>query len=117
MRRVITGHNEEGKSIVTIDGPPSCSIGEEVGGLFELWNTDGSSINTKDTSDRADTDIILSPPKNGTKFRYFQINPTPQGVCFCNLRPPNPSERWCLWQSGTPSTFACKCVFVFDIAA
>ena len=80
MRRVITGHNEEGKSIVTIDGPPSCSIGEEVGGLFELWNTDGSSINTKDTSDRADTDIILSPPKNGTKFRYFQINPTPQGV-------------------------------------
>ena len=80
MRRVITGHNEAGKSIVTIDGPPSCSIGEEVGGLFELWNTDGSSINTKDTSDRADTDIILSPPKNGTKFRYFQINPTPQGV-------------------------------------
>ena len=80
MRRVVTGHNEEGKSIVTIDGPPSCSIGEDVGGLFELWNTDGSIINTKDTSDRADTKIALSPPKNGTKFRYFQINPTPEGV-------------------------------------
>jgi mannose-6-phosphate isomerase-like protein (cupin superfamily) len=80
MRRVVTGHNEEGKSIVTIDGPPSCSIGEDVGGLFELWNTDGSIINTKDTSDRADTKIVLSPPKNGTKFRYFQINPTPEGV-------------------------------------
>jgi quercetin dioxygenase-like cupin family protein len=23
---------------------------------------------------------LLSPPKNGTKFRYFQINPTPEGV-------------------------------------
>ena len=80
MRRVVTGHNEEGKSIVTIDGPPSCSIGEDVGGLFELWNTDGSIINTKDTSDKADTKIVLSPPKNGTKFRYFQINPTPEGV-------------------------------------
>jgi len=80
MRRVVTGHNEEGKSIVTIDGPPSCSIGEDVGGLFELWNTDGSIINTKDTSDMADTKIVLSPPKNGTKFRYFQINPTPEGV-------------------------------------
>ena len=71
MRRVVTGHNEEGKSIVAIDGPPSCSIGEDVGGLFELWNTDGSIINTKDTSDKADTKIVLSPPKNGTKFRYF----------------------------------------------
>ena len=80
MRRVITGHNEEGKSIVTIDGPPSCSIGEEVGGLFELWNTDGNPINTKDRIDRADSEIILSPPRNGSKFRYFQINPTPEGV-------------------------------------
>ena len=80
MRRVVTGHNEEGKSIVTIDGPPPCSIGEDVGGLFELWNTDGSIINTKDTSDKADTKIVLSPPKNGTKFRYFQINPTPKEV-------------------------------------
>ena len=80
MRRVVTGHNEEGKSIVAIDGPSSCSTGEDVGGLFELWNTDGSIINTKDTSDRADTKIVLSPPKNGTKFRYFQINPTPEGV-------------------------------------
>ena len=80
MRRVVTGHNEEGKSIVSIDGPPSCSIGEEVGGLFELWNTDGSSIDTRDATDKADTKILLSPPKNGTKFRYFQINPTPKDV-------------------------------------
>ena len=36
MRRVVTGHNEDGKSIVSIDGPPACSIGEDVGGLFEI---------------------------------------------------------------------------------
>ena len=24
--------------------------------------------------------IILSPPKNGTKFRYFAIKPTPEGI-------------------------------------
>ena len=80
MRRVITGHNENGKSIVVLDGPPARSIGEDVGGLFELWNTDGNPINTKDNLDRADGEIILSPPENGSKFRYFQINPTPQGV-------------------------------------
>ena len=80
MRRIVTGHNEDGRSIITIDGPPARSIGEDVGGLFELWNTDGNKIDTKDNLDRADQDIILSPPTGGTKFRYFQINPTPEGI-------------------------------------
>ena len=80
MRRIVTGHNQEGRSIITIDGPPARSIGEDVGGLFELWNTDGNIIDTKDNLDRADQDIILSPPTGGTKFRYFQINPTPEGI-------------------------------------
>ena len=80
MRRIVTGHNEDGRSIITIDGPPARSIGKDVGGLFELWNTDGNIIDTKDNLDRADQDIILSPPTGGTKFRYFQINPTPEGI-------------------------------------
>ena len=79
MRRIITGH-DRGKSVVMIDGPPSRSIGEDVGGLYEIWNTDGGSINSCDSSDQADIDIVLSPAKNGTKFRYFKINPTPEGV-------------------------------------
>ena len=80
MRRVITGHDKNGKSIVVLDGPPARSIGEDVGGLFELWNTDGNTINTQDNIDRADDEIILSPPSNGSKFRYYQINPTPEGI-------------------------------------
>ena len=80
MRRIVTGHNENGKSIVTIDGPPARSIGEDVGGLFELWNTDGNEVISSDVIDRADDEIILSPPSGGTKFRYFQINPLPEGV-------------------------------------
>ncbi|MDC3245154.1 cupin domain-containing protein [Gammaproteobacteria bacterium] len=80
MRRIITGHNQEGRSIITLDGPPARSIGEDVGGLFEIWNADGDVIDTTDSIDRADSDIVLSPPNNGSKFRYFQINPTPEGV-------------------------------------
>ena len=80
MRRVVTGHDKNGKSIVVLDGPPARFIGEDVGGLFELWNTDGNIINTQDNIDRADDEIILSPPSNGSKFRYFQINPTPEGI-------------------------------------
>ena len=80
MRRIVTGHNEEGKSVITIDGPPARSLGEDAGGLYELWNTDGNEINTLDEIDRADSEVLLSPPNGGTKFRYFQINPTPEGV-------------------------------------
>jgi mannose-6-phosphate isomerase-like protein (cupin superfamily) len=80
MRRIITGHNDEGKSIISIDGPPARSIGEEAGGLFEIWNTDGSGFDTQSKTDRADIDILLSPVTGGTKFRYFQINPIPEGV-------------------------------------
>ena len=80
MRRIVTGHDEKGKSVITIDGPPARSLGEEAGGLYELWNTDGNEINTLDEIDRADNEVLLSPPNGGTKFRYFQINPTPEGV-------------------------------------
>ena len=65
MRRIITGHNKESKSVITMDGPPARSIGEDVGGLFEIWNTDGSDIISTDSIDRADEEIILSPP-NGS---------------------------------------------------
>ena len=79
MRRIITGH-DRGKSVVMIDGPPSRSIGEDGGGLYEIWNTEGGSSNSCDSAAQADIDIVLSPAKNGTKFRYFKINPTPEGV-------------------------------------
>ena len=80
MRRIITGHNEEGKSVVSIEGPPARSLGEEAGGLYEIWNTDGKGFDTKSLEDRADIDVVLSPSKGGTKIRYFQINPIPEGV-------------------------------------
>ena len=80
MRRIITGHNENGKSVISIDGPPARSIGEEAGGLYEIWNTEGSGLDSSSLKDRADIDILLSPEKGGTKFRYFQINPIPEGI-------------------------------------
>ena len=80
MRRIVTGHNEEGKSVVSIDSPPSRSLGEDAGGLYEIWNTDGEGFDTTSLKDRADIDVLLSPAKGGTKIRYFQINPIPEGV-------------------------------------
>ena len=80
MRRIITGHNAEGKSVVMHEGPPARSIGEDVGGLYEIWNTESVPFTTKGFEDKAEIDIELEPSKGGTKFRYFQINPTPEGI-------------------------------------
>ena len=80
MRRIVTGHDQNGKSVISIDGPPARSIGEEAGGLYEIWNTEGSGLDSSSLKDRADIDILLSPVKGGTKFRYFQINPIPEGI-------------------------------------
>ncbi|GIS35565.1 MAG: hypothetical protein Ct9H90mP6_08220 [Gammaproteobacteria bacterium] len=44
MRRIITGHNAEGKSVVMHEGPPARSIGEDVGGLYEIWNTEATPL-------------------------------------------------------------------------
>ena len=78
MRRIVTGHNEEGKSIITIDGPPARSLSENEGGLYELWNTDGKEINTLDDIDRADSEVLLSPPDGGTKLK-------PVGLVFIGI--------------------------------
>ena len=38
MRRVITGDNAQGHSVIIIDGGPSSEIGSpDLGGLFEIW--------------------------------------------------------------------------------
>lgn len=80
LRRIVTGHNAAGKSIVVIDGPPSRQAGSDAGGLFEIWNTDGKQIDSFDKKDRADIEVVLSPPKGGSKFRWFRIAPTPPGT-------------------------------------
>ena len=74
-RRIVTGHNASGKSVVTIDGPPARILGSDLRGLAEIWNTDNTTVNTQDATDRADIDVVLSPIANGSKFRFFAVAP------------------------------------------
>ena len=74
-RRVITGHNSAGKSVVAIDSPPGRLFGTDERGLAEIWNTDGGPVATRDGTDRANIDVVLSPVANGSKFRFFAIAP------------------------------------------
>ena len=44
MRRVITGDDAQGKSVVIIDAGPSSEIGSpDLGGLFEIWEDAASA--------------------------------------------------------------------------
>ncbi len=75
LRRIVTGHNEKGKSVVYIDGPPGNQLATEAGGLFEIWNTEGDIVDSRSEADRAKDAVVLGPPAKGTKFRYFAMAP------------------------------------------
>lgn len=69
-RRVVTGFDADGKSIVAIDGPP----GSVLGGLGEVWVTDGTADNSV-KGDLAKRPVILEPPAGGSVCRFFVLPP------------------------------------------
>lgn len=76
LRRVVTGLNDQGKSIVAIDGPPSPYIEwDDVSGLFEIWTDHGSTEAYTIDSELRDDHVKLTPPKGGFKVRWFSVAP------------------------------------------
>jgi mannose-6-phosphate isomerase-like protein (cupin superfamily) len=67
LRRIVTGHNREGKSYVVIDGPPTKANA--------YWLTDSTPANNTGDSDTAQLVRTLEPPAGGTIFRYAEIPP------------------------------------------
>lgn len=78
VRRIVTGHDETGKSIILSDGPSPHVLEnpeQEQRGLTDLWRTTATPASNAGNDDAADTQVILSPPDQGSVFRYFQIRP------------------------------------------
>lgn len=78
IRRVVTGHDANGKSIFIEDGiAASVQEMESMPGLAltDLWVTDSSpAINTGNV-DAADRPIVLEPPQSGTIVRIVEFPP------------------------------------------
>ena len=78
IRRLVTGHNAEGRSVIVSDEPsphalvlmdtPAC-------GLTNLWVTDTTPANNSVTGDDAERKIVLTPPKGGSIFRVVEFPP------------------------------------------
>jgi hypothetical protein len=82
MRRVITGDDANGESLVIIDGPPSATNGEpSLGGLFDIWHDKATGpLDPTDHRDLGPARCVLSPASGNVKVRWFVINPPPPGV-------------------------------------
>ena len=76
LRRIVTGHDVNGRSVVIIDGPP----GREQGNLGAIWNAAGSVVDSRDHYDRGADKIIHSPAANGHNFRWFIVQPTDDSI-------------------------------------
>jgi len=81
VRRVLTGHDAEGKSTIIADGQaPNVKEMASMPGLAltDLWETSGAPANNDGHSDAAARPVRLEPPKNGTLFRIVEFPPDSQ---------------------------------------
>jgi hypothetical protein len=78
IRRVVTGHNAAGKSVIVSDdaSPHKLVLCDEPAiGLTNLWITDGTPADNKNGSDGAARKVELKPPANGSIFRVVEFPP------------------------------------------
>jgi hypothetical protein len=82
MRRVVTGDDAQGQSVIIIDGGPSSLIGDpSLGGLFEIWEDAGTGpLDSRVHGDLGATRPVLGPRPGNVQVRWFVINPLPPGV-------------------------------------
>lgn len=82
MRRIITGDDADGRSVIILDGGPSASAGDpDVGGLFEIWEDAAAGpLDPKDHSDLGNAQAVLGPLPGNIQIRWFVMQPTPPGV-------------------------------------
>lgn len=76
-RRVVTGHDPAGKSIVLSDGTPPNVRDRGTGVDFiEIWNTPGvPAIVTATEPEPTDGPLVTPPPPGGTKIRFNDFFP------------------------------------------
>jgi mannose-6-phosphate isomerase-like protein (cupin superfamily) len=81
VRRVLTGHDTEGRSTIIADGQaPNVKEMASMPGLAltDLWETTGAPADNAGHSDAAARPVRLEPPKNGTLFRIVEFPPDSQ---------------------------------------
>jgi hypothetical protein len=89
IRRVLTGHDSDGKSIIMTDGiaPNILEMASMPGlALTDLWETKGAPASNDGNADAVARPVHLEPPKNGTILRIVEFPPDTQWRQSANAR-------------------------------
>jgi mannose-6-phosphate isomerase-like protein (cupin superfamily) len=76
-RRVVTGHDAAGRSIILMDGTPDSVVLPSSGGLrnTELWATSTAPADNSGNADAAIRPRRIAPDGSGTVFRIIEYPP------------------------------------------
>ena len=77
-RRVVTGHDAQGRSVILMDGEsPHRFVVEKAGGLqlTELWETTSFPADNSGGADAAEHERRIEPTGGGTVFRVIEYPP------------------------------------------
>lgn len=83
MRRIVTGHDANGKAIVISDGPtPGVKTTPNRPGVVfhNMWTTESAPSRYDGPVETASPDMPLPPPTNGTVFRIIEFPPEKQYI-------------------------------------
>ncbi|RZT10240.1 Cupin domain-containing protein [Duganella sp. CF402] len=78
IHRVVTGHDADGKAIVTSEGalPTVIELAAIPGTVFhEVWSTAATPAGVDNGADPSTGPLVLPPPKHGTRLRFVDIPP------------------------------------------
>ena len=78
IRRLVTGHDNNGRSKFIMDGAATSVLEvEAMGGLrvTDLWETFDSPADNRGEKDNADRDVHLEPGARGSIFRIVEFPP------------------------------------------
>ena len=85
IRRIVTGHNAQGRSMIVSDAPSPHVItlpGRADFALTDLWVSDGAPASNAGSADAAKRRMSLEPPIDGTIFRIVEFPPDAAGGGF-----------------------------------
>lgn len=81
IRRIVTGHDDDGKAIIIADGPtPGVKTTPNRPGVIfhNMWTTTTAPARYDLPKEATSVDLPLPPPTNGTVFRLIEFPPESQ---------------------------------------
>ncbi len=96
VRRIVTGFDDDGRAVITDDGPAPNSIDTGPVGVSEVLWCDGPDLRIDDDPDRDGEGFPLEPPPGGASARIIRMPGAPAGA--------DPDDTWLRVDSEEPGT-------------